>query len=230
MITTMEVIRCLIGRGQWREDGDSNDNDNEAQTWEWGHIERDGVSNHRRVDCLFNRLFGRRSQKTSKLRVTGLCEENSPVNWWIPRTITRKTFPFDDVIVKERRAAFAFRKSSTRRRPPYWINPHWNGNVILKKLSSLAALEAGNQCVRGNGDLSLACMGTWKVPVNHASQSSLRDAWASRYLIEVVCWARLTQFQWKVTSYLTEHSGLYESDSKDIKAAFVKPDISIAGK
>ena len=30
-------------------------------------------------DCLLNRLFGRRSKKTSKFRVTGLCEGNSPV-------------------------------------------------------------------------------------------------------------------------------------------------------
>ena len=29
-------------------------------------------------DCLLNRLFRRRSKKTSKLRVTGLCAGNSP--------------------------------------------------------------------------------------------------------------------------------------------------------
>ena len=46
---------------------------------QWRHNKRDGVSNHRRLDCLLNRLFGRRSKKTSKLRVTGLCEGNSPV-------------------------------------------------------------------------------------------------------------------------------------------------------
>ena len=43
------------------------------------HNERDGVSNHRRVDCLPNRLFRRRSKKTSKLCVTGLCAGNSLV-------------------------------------------------------------------------------------------------------------------------------------------------------
>ena len=31
------------------------------------------------TDCLLNRLFRRRSKKTSKLRVNGLCEGNSPV-------------------------------------------------------------------------------------------------------------------------------------------------------
>ena len=36
--------------------------------------ERDGVSNHRRLDGLLIRLFRRRPRKTSNLRVTGLCE------------------------------------------------------------------------------------------------------------------------------------------------------------
>ena len=49
-------------------------------TWQWRHNGRDGVSNHHPHDCLLNRLFRRRSKKTSKLRVTGLCEKNPPVN------------------------------------------------------------------------------------------------------------------------------------------------------
>ena len=44
----------------------------------WRHNERDSVSNHQPHDCLLNRLFRRRSNKTSKLRVTGLCVGNSP--------------------------------------------------------------------------------------------------------------------------------------------------------
>ena len=36
------------------------------------------VSNHQPHDCLLNRLFSRRSKRTSKLRVTGLCAGNSP--------------------------------------------------------------------------------------------------------------------------------------------------------
>ena len=43
------------------------------------HNEHDGDSNHQPYNCLLNRLFRRRSKKTSKLRVTGLCEGNSPV-------------------------------------------------------------------------------------------------------------------------------------------------------
>ena len=46
---------------------------------QWRHNECGSVSNYRRLDCLLNRLCRRRSQKTPKLRVTGLCEGNSPV-------------------------------------------------------------------------------------------------------------------------------------------------------
>ena len=44
----------------------------------WRHNGRDGVSNHQPHDCLLNCLFRRRSKKTPKLRVTGLCVGNSP--------------------------------------------------------------------------------------------------------------------------------------------------------
>ena len=44
---------------------------------QWRHNERDGVSNHRCLDCLLEPMF-RRRQKTSKLRVTSLCNGNSP--------------------------------------------------------------------------------------------------------------------------------------------------------
>ena len=44
----------------------------------WRHNGHDGVSNHQPHHCLLNRLFGCRSKKTSKRRVTGLCAGNSP--------------------------------------------------------------------------------------------------------------------------------------------------------
>ena len=50
-----------------------------CQTLQWRHNGRDGVSNHQPQHCLLNRLFRRRSKKTSKLRVTGLCAGSSPV-------------------------------------------------------------------------------------------------------------------------------------------------------
>ena len=51
---------------------------------QWGDNERDGVSNHRHLDFLLNRLLRRRSKKTPKLRVTGLCEGNWPVTGEFP--------------------------------------------------------------------------------------------------------------------------------------------------
>ena len=43
----------------------------------WRHNDHDGVSNPPPHGCLLNHLFRRRSKKTSKLRVTGLCVGNS---------------------------------------------------------------------------------------------------------------------------------------------------------
>ena len=50
---------------------------------QWRHNERDGW-NHRCLDCLLNRLFRRRSKKTSKLRVTGYYGEIVPVTGELP--------------------------------------------------------------------------------------------------------------------------------------------------
>ena len=44
---------------------------------QWRHNGHDSVSNHQPHDCFLNRLFWRRSKKTSKLRVSGLCAGNS---------------------------------------------------------------------------------------------------------------------------------------------------------
>ena len=48
-------------------------------TLQWRHNGPDGVSNHQHHDCLLIRLFGRRSKKISKHRVTGICAGKSPV-------------------------------------------------------------------------------------------------------------------------------------------------------
>ena len=51
---------------------------------QWHHNERDGVSDHRCLDCLLGRLFRRRSKKTAKVRITGLCKGNPPVTGGFP--------------------------------------------------------------------------------------------------------------------------------------------------
>ena len=53
--------------------------DAQVTTIQWRHNGRDVFSNHQPGDCLLNRLFRRRSKKTSKLRGTDLWAGNSPV-------------------------------------------------------------------------------------------------------------------------------------------------------
>ena len=67
----------------------------EATSWigsgvplQWRHNEHDCVSKHQPHQCLLNRLFRRRSKKTSQLHVTGLCEGNSPETDEFPAQMT----------------------------------------------------------------------------------------------------------------------------------------------
>ena len=78
---------------EWLESSDS---------LHWRHNDHGGVSNHQPHGCLLNRLFRRRSKKTSKLRVTGFCVGNSPVPVISSHKgpVTRKMVPFDDVIMR----------------------------------------------------------------------------------------------------------------------------------
>ena len=64
------------------------------------HNGRDGISSHQPHDFLLKRLFRRRSKKTSKLRATALCKgiHRWPANSLHKGPVTRKMFPFDDVI------------------------------------------------------------------------------------------------------------------------------------
>ena len=66
---------------------------------QWRRNERSGVSNHRGLDCLLDRLF---RKKTSKLRVTGTCEgiQRWPVDSPHKGPVTRKMSPFDYVIMQ----------------------------------------------------------------------------------------------------------------------------------
>ena len=69
---------------------------------QWHHNERDGISNHQRLDCLQNHLFRRRSKEhqpsASLAFVRGI--HRWPVNSPHKGPVTRKIFPFDEVIVR----------------------------------------------------------------------------------------------------------------------------------
>ena len=54
---------------------------------QWRHNGHTGVSNHQPHHCLLNRLFRRRSKKTSKIQVAGLCVGNSPVTGQFPAQV-----------------------------------------------------------------------------------------------------------------------------------------------
>ena len=71
----------------------------------WRHNGRDGVSNFLPHDCLLNRSFRRRSKKTSKLRVTGLCAGNSLVTGEFPAQMASnaENVFFDYVIMGRRK-------------------------------------------------------------------------------------------------------------------------------
>ena len=70
------------------------------ETLPWRHNERGSVSNHQPRDCSINCFFRRRSTKTPKLHITGLCVGNLPVTaqmasnaenvsiWWRHHEIT----------------------------------------------------------------------------------------------------------------------------------------------
>ena len=88
-VVELDIVKCTPG---WQSCPDEND------TWRfctyllhgititlrWRHNAHDDVSNHRCLYCLLNRLFRHRSKKSSKLRVTGLCEGSSPVTSQFP--------------------------------------------------------------------------------------------------------------------------------------------------
>ena len=66
------------------------------------HNGLDSISNHQPHNCLPKRLFRRRSKKTSKLPVTGLCAGNSPETSEFPaqRANNTENVSIDDVIMK----------------------------------------------------------------------------------------------------------------------------------
>ena len=102
----------------------------------WLYSGRDGVSNHQSHDCLLNRLFRRISKKTSKLRVTGLCAENSPVTGEFPAhkwPVTRKMFPFHDDIMCVTSQLWPHLKGARFREIPLYLFPD-NGRGVNPSL------------------------------------------------------------------------------------------------
>ena len=126
------------------------------------------VSNHQPRVCLLNRLFRRRSKKTSKIRVPGLCTGNSPVTgefpaqmasnaenvsiWWRHHATTdmqRHILPLTGwIVVREHKVYLnihRFAKEAWR-----WYLRYWRGKKtaaivwIYRQVSNIRRLIVGN--------------------------------------------------------------------------------------
>ena len=87
-------------------------------------------------DCLLNRLFRRRSKKTSQLRVTGLCEGNSPVSIKFPAQ--RASNAENASIWWRHHEHLACLCSSWRRYISHWfVKAHLSENILLKLIISV---------------------------------------------------------------------------------------------
>ena len=103
---------------------------------QWRHNKCDSVSNHRRPDCLFNRLFRRISKKISNLHVTGLCEGNPSVTGGLH---SKRASYAKNVFIWWRHHYCNFcrcigtRKTRGHRQPPYWLTYEYIAAWILAK-------------------------------------------------------------------------------------------------
>ena len=119
-------------------------------------------------------LFRRRSKKTSKLRVTVLCVGNSPgqVNSPHKGPVTRKMFPFDDVIMSLSSNDFMARHLATSMKPPHeapshYLNQCW---LIIGKVRHHSS----------EGDFTRVISGELKFAGNLRQKISLKSPRAQR--------------------------------------------------
>ena len=170
------------------------------ETLQWRHNERDCVSNYRRLICLVNRLFRRRSKKTSKLRVTGLCERNSTVT-----------------------GEFPAQRASNAENVSIWWRHH-----VSSSLSSGFPPSLGRHSSTTSADttskMALTWM-RWKVPVVFLLFGGyLQQTWVIHYVASVILDTRETSFSfivYRVTCYrcMTRRR-------KIIRSSHVHPDVA----
>ena len=117
---------------------------------QWRHNGLHGAWNHQPHDCLLNGLFRCRSTKTSKLRVTGLCEGNSPVTGEFP---AQRASNAENVSIWWRHHVDKIRA---------WYRPHKASDIALEYNTILNALT---------GDLygAFFCVLWRKIPRDHCS-------------------------------------------------------------
>ena len=110
---------------------------------QWRRNERDGVSNHQRIDCLLNRLFKRRSKDQIKHQSYASLAFFSGIHRWpviSPHKgpVTWKRFPFDDVIMPKDWIYFV----PAIDRLPLWVHGYKYKMVIRQiKTSCIIRIE-----------------------------------------------------------------------------------------
>ena len=102
-----------------------------SHTLRWRHNGRDSVWNRQPHDCLLNRLFRRRSKKTSKLRVTGLCVGNSPGTGEFPSLCVGNSpgtgeFPTQMASNAENVSIWWRHHAAFALLVPHWLHYHWH--------------------------------------------------------------------------------------------------------
>ena len=83
-IEDVVICQVLFNAYCWQKGVISSHGNSASSLLQWRHNEHDGVSNHQHHDCFLNHLFRRRTHKTIKLRITGLCARNSLVTKEFP--------------------------------------------------------------------------------------------------------------------------------------------------
>ena len=133
---------------------------------QWYHNGRDGVSNHQPPDCLLNRLLRRRSKKTSKLRVTGLCAGNSPGTGEFHAEMTSNA---ENVSIWWRHHVRGFNQSAISFLETVTIISlqRYEGGMVLETKTQLSCQIF----------LELFCLKIYNVAIYHRVPSSLVSTW-----------------------------------------------------
>ena len=121
---------------------------------QWHHNGGDGGSNRQPRDCLLNRLLRRRSNITSKLRVTGLCEGNSPMT-----------------------GEFPAQRASNAENVSIWWRHHFAYHSV-----TFTKCQRWFKSWLGAEQVSSSLNESWSKPATHICVTRLRTVNSSRYL------------------------------------------------
>ena len=166
-------------------------------TLQWRYNGRDSVSNHQPSDCLLNHLFKRRSTKTSKLRVTGLCAWNSPVTGDFPAQMASNA---ETVFIW-------WRHHDTMIEPKRWC-PSSCSNLrvyVNKQLILVYILRPDHACVIRPQYINQNKLWIRSSSALETVDWQFRTLWAIDYLHSVKCTLitnTLSDFHWQHTFFI----------------------------